>query len=149
MDKEHDELKECTDLFDTVTGDIATNIAALNLAYMGDAVFEIFVRTKVLKQGEAPVKTLHKRSESFVKAEAQSKMYHELEKIITEDELQILKRGRNAKSFSKAKSATMSDYRHATGVEALFGYLFLKGETERLKQLFEICVENMNISGEK
>lgn len=125
------------------------NISALSLAYMGDAVFEILVRTKVLEQGDAPVKTLHKRSEGFVKAESQSKMYRELEKVITEKELQVMKRGRNAKSFSKAKNATISDYKHATGVEALFGYLFLTGETERLKYLFEVCINNMNVLGEK
>ena len=135
----------CEDFLDNVPSKeiISTNISALNLAYMGDAVFEILVRTEVLKQGEAPVNALHKKCAEFVNAQTQSKIYHELIKIVTEEEMQVMKRGRNAKSFSKAKNATMSDYKHATGLEALFGYLFLKGETERLKYLFEKGIDSI------
>lgn len=126
----------------------AENMSALSLAYMGDAVFEVFVRTKVIEEGDAPVNILHQKSKQLVKAQSQSNMYHNLENIVTDEEMQIMKRGRNAKSFTKAKNATMTEYRHATGVEALFGYLFLKGDFERLKYLFELCTNNTNSRSE-
>lgn len=122
----------------------AENISALSLAYMGDAIFEVFVRTKVIEEGDAPVNTLHLKSKLLVKAQSQSNMYHSLEKVVTDEEMQIMKRGRNAKSLTRAKNATMAEYRHATGVEALFGYLFLKGDINRLKYLFKLCTNNTN-----
>ena len=111
------------------------------MAYIGDAVFEICVRSKVLADARTHVNELHKTSTKYVKAEAQSKMYHLLETQVTDEELAVLKRGRNAKSYTKAKNASLLDYRHATGVEALFGYLFLKGNIERVMELFEICMK--------
>jgi ribonuclease III family protein len=114
----------------------------LNLAYLGDAVFELLVRTKIVKETNMSVNNLHKKAKSLVKAEAQAKMYHSIIDVLTEDELRVLKRGRNAKSFTSSKNASISDYRHATGVEALFGYLFLKGETERMMQIFDKCLKN-------
>ena len=119
----------------------ASSYSPLNLAYIGDAVFELFVRSKLLETGNVPVNELHKRATQYVKAGAQSVMYHILAEVATEEELAVLKRGRNAKSFTKAKNATVMDYRHATGVEALFGYLFIKRETERLSELFRLCTE--------
>lgn len=126
----------------------STNISALNLAYIGDAIFEVFVRTKVIEEGGAPVNTLHEKSKSIVNARSQNQMYHKLEEFVTNDEMQVMKRGRNAKSTTKPKSATISEYRHATGVEALFGYLFLKGDTKRLRYLFGLCLDNINSRGE-
>ena len=114
--------------------------SALTLAYIGDAVFEMCVRTKIIEQGNAPVNTLHKKSRSYVNAASQSKMYYELLKFLNEEETQIIKRGRNAKSFTKAKNASVSDYRHATGVEALFGFLFISGKTDRINELFQVCM---------
>ena len=119
----------------------ASEYSPLNLAYIGDAVFEIFVRNKLLESGNAHVNKLHKRATKYVKAEAQSVMYHKLTEVLTEEEMAVLKRGRNAKSFTKAKNASVVAYRHATGVEALFGYLFIKGEVDRLSELFKICIE--------
>lgn len=139
MNKEHEDFSFIN------VGD--SNISALNLAYMGDAVFEVFVRSKVIQDGEAPVNVLHKRSKNIVNAQSQSQMYHKLAKIATDEEMQIMRRGRNAKSATKAKSATICQYRHATGVEALFGYLFLKGDTKRLKYLFKLCIDTINDEG--
>ena len=105
----------------------------LVLAYIGDAVYELVVRTKVISQSEAPVSKLHKQSSQLVKAHAQAEIVRLLE--LTEEEERIYKRGRNAKSYTMAKNATMSDYRLATGFEALIGYLYLNGNTERMLQL--------------
>jgi len=109
----------------------------LVLAYVGDAVFELIVRTMVLSEGNAPVNKLHKKSSQVVKAKSQAEIYFKIEKILTEDEFSVLKKGRNAKSFTTPKNADIVDYRHATGVEALFGYLYLHGRLERAIELFK------------
>ena len=116
------------------------NYSPLNLAYLGDAVFELFIREKLLADGNAPVDQLNKKARAYVNAAAQAKMYFALLPLLTEDEIAVLKRGRNAKSFTKAKNATVADYRHATGLEALLGYLHVAGQRERLLQIMEICV---------
>ena len=115
--------------------------SALNLAYMGDAVFEILVRTRVLSQAKTSVKNLHLSSKDMVKASSQSNMYNDLLEHLTEEEVAIIKRGRNAKSYSKAKNASMADYKRATGLEALFGYLYLKSDIKRILELFKICMK--------
>ena len=108
------------------------SLSPLVLAYIGDAVFELMVRGYVLKDGNAPI----------VNAGSQSEMYEKLKDVLTETEMAVMKRGRNAKSFTTAKNQSVSDYRRATGVEAIFGYVYLSGNVERLKELFKICVEN-------
>lgn len=113
----------------------------LVLAYMGDCIFDLFVRTMIIKEGNCPVNNLHKKSKNFVSATAQATMYNRLLEITTEEEQAVLKRGRNAKSFTKAKNATVLDYRYATGLEALFGYLYLKSDTDRLIELFKYCTD--------
>lgn len=104
----------------------------LTLAYLGDAVYDLIVRTMLVEQKNAPVNTLHKHASSMVKAEAQKDAFHRIESELTEEELSVYKRGRNAKSYTSAKNATIGDYRIATGVEALFGYWYLTGQTERM-----------------
>lgn len=111
---------------------------------MGDAVFEIMVREMLLAKGNAPVNKLHKAARSYVNAAAQAQMYTKLESHLTDEELAVLKRGRNAKSYTTAKNQSVTDYRHATGVECLFGYIYLKKDIERLEQLFEICISEEN-----
>jgi len=129
------------ELGDSLKEDIGM-YSSLSLAYIGDAVFEMCVRSKIIAQGNEPVNKLHKKSRAYVNAQSQSKMYYKLLEFLSDEELSIIKRGRNAKSFTKAKNASISDYRHATGVEALFGFLFMAGRTERITELFEICVDN-------
>ncbi len=119
----------------------AREYSPLNLAYIGDAVFEIFVRTMVLKNGNMPVNQLHKISKTFVNAKAQAEMFEKIKDKVTDEELAVLKRGRNAKSFTSAKNASITDYRHATGLEALFGYLYIKGDSKRLIEIFNMCIE--------
>ncbi len=120
------------------------NYSGLNLAYIGDAVFEILVRTYVITTYNSTVNQMDKLSRSYVKASSQAKMYHKLIEICTEDEIAILKRGRNAKSYTSAKNASTTDYRHATGVEALYGYLYLEGKIDRLHTLFKNTMEVFN-----
>ena len=109
--------------------------SALTLAYIGDGVYELVIRTILVKKGNCPVNQLHKHASSLVKAGAQSKMMETLEPILTEEELAVYKRGRNAHSPTMAKHATMADYRRATGFEALMGYLYLKEDYSRIVEL--------------
>ncbi len=116
----------------------------LALAYMGDCIFDLCVREYLLRQDNMPANKLHQKSKAMVNATSQSKMYKELIEIVTEEEKAILKRGRNANSNTRAKNSTMIDYKNATGLEALFGYLYLKGEQDRINELFKICLDIMN-----
>ena len=119
---------------------IVSEMQILNLAYIGDAVFELMVRTHIINKNRSAANQLHKLSKSYVCASAQAEMYKALTDVLTEAEMAVMKRGRNAKSQSKAKNASVVDYRYATGMEALFGYLYLKNETTRLIEIFEICL---------
>ncbi|HIY17881.1 MAG TPA: ribonuclease III [Candidatus Blautia avistercoris] len=110
----------------------------LTLAYLGDAVYEIMIRTSLVKKGNCAVNKLHKKASSLVKAQAQSRMIGYMEEYLTEEEYQIYKRGRNAHSPTMAKNATMTDYRRATGFEALVGYLYLKEDFQRLVDIIKI-----------
>lgn len=113
----------------------------LTLAYIGDSVFDLMVKTYFVSQQDRQVQKYHKLTSNVVKAHAQAEMIHALEPDLTEEELDIYKRGRNAKSYTKAKNATTIDYRTATGLEALVGYLYLKGEYARLVALIKLGFE--------
>lgn len=104
----------------------------LTLAYIGDAAYELVIRTMVVKKGNRQASQLHRLTTSYVKAQAQAAMIEALEPELTEEELAIYKRGRNAKSYTSAKNASILDYRKATGLEALIGYLYLSGREERV-----------------
>lgn len=116
-------------------------ISPLCFAYIGDAVYELYIRTMLAKDGNIPVSKLHKAAIHFVKAKAQSDTIHFLEPYLTEEEIKIYKRGRNAKSPTSAKNADIIDYRHATGFEALIGYLYLKKDFKRLDEILKKCFE--------
>lgn len=113
----------------------------LVLAYAGDAVYELYIRTLLLSQGNAPVHKLHKRSISYVKAKAQSDIIHRLMDLLTAEEQDIVRRGRNAKSGTIPKNADVTEYKYATGFEALIGYLYLKGEYSRLLDVLKMSVK--------
>ena len=98
-------------------------------------MYELVIRTLVVSGGNAPVNKLHKRSADLVKASAQAELLHYLEEELTEAERSVYRRGRNAKSYTMAKHATMKDYRAATGFEALMGYLYLTEQMERMAEL--------------
>lgn len=108
--------------------------SALTLAYLGDSVYEMYVRSHLTADGNHKVNDLHKTATKFVCAGAQAEFYHKIEGILTEEETAAFKRGRNAKS-RPPKNADFMDYKIATGVEALIGYLYVKGETERISEL--------------
>lgn len=107
----------------------------LTLAYIGDAIYDLIIRTLIVKQGNSRPEKMHKRASALVKASAQAEMIERLLPMLTEEEHAIYKRGRNAKSYTMAKNATMLDYRKATGFEALMGYLYLKEDMSRLIDL--------------
>lgn len=127
-------IGELKKLFQLEDRDLRT-YSPLTLAYLGDAVYELLIRTVLVKKGNCPVNQLHRRASSLVKASAQSGMMELLEPRLTEEELAVYKRGRNAHSPTMAKHATMADYRRATGFEALMGYLYLKEEYGRIMEL--------------
>lgn len=120
----------------------------LALAYIGDTVYDLFIRTKVLEKGNRHVTVMHKEAVSFVKAHSQSVSAYAIEELLTDDELRVLKWGRNAKSNTTPKNADVTEYRMATGFETLIGYLYLHNEIERLEFLlneaYKAVVEENN-----
>ncbi len=116
-------------------------ISPLALAYIGDAVYEMCVRTMVLAEGNAPVNRLHKKAREVVNAKAQAEMYFRIADHLTDEEAAVFRRGRNAKSYTTPKNADLQDYRHATGLEAVFGYLYLAGQMDRAVALFRMGME--------
>ena len=119
-------------------------LSPLNLAFVGDAVYSLLVRTKLVVAANRPAHALNKAANSKVCAVAQAANYYRLLPHLTETELAVLKRGRNANPSQKAKNASYAQYRNATGLEALYGYLFLKGENARILELFNICWSEAN-----
>ena len=113
----------------------------LALAYMGDCAYELVIRTLLLHKGNAPVDRLNRKASRLAKAETQAKIIMELQDELTEEEMTMYKRGRNAKSYTSAKNASINDYRKATGLEALLGWLYLKGDFERMMQLIRLGFE--------
>ena len=110
----------------------------LTLAFLGDAVYSLLVRNMLSLAANKPTGKLHKESIYYVNAAFQAQMVKELLPSLTEDEVAVFKRGRNAHSSHSPKNQSDADYRYATGLEALYGYLYLCGNTERIKELFEI-----------
>lgn len=109
----------------------------LALAYIGDAAYELVIRSLVLNEGNRQVQKMHKRTSSMVQASAQARMASALNDRLSEEEHAVYKRGRNAKSLSPAKNQSVSDYHKATGFEALIGYLYLKKEWKRMLDLIK------------
>lgn len=119
----------------------AKQLSSLNLAYIGDCEYEMLARTKMLLKGNVPVNRLHKSVVALVCACAQSKGFAAIEALLTEDETAVYKRGRNANGSTVPKNADPQDYRRATGVEALFGFLYLTGQKPRASELFDIMYD--------
>ena len=117
-----------------------TDYSPLTLAYIGDGIYEIVVRTVIVDEANRQVNKIHKAASNLVKAETQAKMIHLIMDDLTEEEVRIYKRGINAKAVTRAKNASMSDYRTATGFEALMGWLYLTGQSERMMQLIKKCI---------
>jgi ribonuclease-3 family protein len=116
------------------------NISALGLAHLGDAVYELMIRSWLVRSGRATAKGLHKAAVGYVCAPAQAKAAAKLMPHLTESEKAVFKRGRNTRINSVPRSSTLDEYHTSTAFEALFGYLYVKGETDRLNELFEMIV---------
>lgn len=113
---------------------------ALELAYIGDGVYELMVREYLLRQGVRRIGELHARAVSFVSAPAQCKAVKVLLPDLSEEERSVVLRGRNAHTHGCPRGATQEEYNHATGLEALFGYLYLREDLPRIRSLFDECV---------
>ncbi len=134
-------LKEQFEIADV---DVRT-YSPLTLAYIGDGIYDLIIRSLVVAKGNTRAGELHKRTSQIVKAKTQAEMIEVLLPMLTEEEADIYRRGRNAKSPTMAKNATMSDYRKATGFEALMGYLYLKDEFPRIVELVKSGIETMDL----
>ena len=127
----------------------ASEYSALVLAYIGDAIYEAFTREKVLLSNpDMPAHKLHIQNVRYVKAKAQSDAMIAIEPVLKDKELAIYKRGRNAKSGTVPKNADLTEYRRATGFEALIGFLYLEKETDRLLEIMEIAYKNASYDKE-
>ncbi len=131
------------DSFFGIEGKDIRSFSPLTLAYIGDAVYEIVIRTIIVEKGNAPVNKLHHKASSLVKAVAQKAAMEKILPLLTKEEEAVYKRGRNAKSYTSAKNASVIDYRIATGFEALMGFLYLMGRNERMLELVKIAVNNL------
>lgn len=120
----------------------------LVLAYVGDSVYDTFVRTLLVSGGYGQVARLHKMAVEFVRAKAQADTLEKISEFLTEDEQDIVRRGRNTKSGTVPKNADLSDYRHATGFEALIGYLYLTGRVDRLMEVISKVIQVRLEAGE-
>lgn len=116
----------------------------LTLAYMGDGVFDLIIRSVVVGKGNTKASQLHLRTSQIVKAHSQAVLIETLVPYLTEEEMDVYRRGRNAKSPTMAKNASMSDYRKATGLEALIGYLYVTDQFERAVELVRLGLNKMD-----
>ena len=115
----------------------------LTLAYIGDSIYDLIIKSLVINQGNRQVTKLHKETSMYVQASTQSLMMRAMQEELTEEEHAVYKRGRNAKSVSPAKNQSITDYRRATGFEALLGYLYLKKEWKRMLDLVKIGLDSL------
>ena len=118
----------------------------LTLAYIGDSIYDLMIKSLVVNEGNRQVNKLHKETSAFVQASAQSQMMRTLQGQLTEEEHAVYRRGRNAKSVSPAKNQSLTDYRRATGFEALMGYLYLRRDYKRMLDLGKLGL--VSIKGE-
>ena len=118
----------------------------LTLAYIGDCVYDLVIRTVVVERGNEPANKLHKKTVAYVKAQTQASMIEALLPYLTEEVEAGYKRGRNAKSYTSAKNASIGDYRKATGMEALVGYLYLTGQEARIMELIKTGLKELSMT---
>ena len=118
----------------------------LALAFIGDSVFDLVIKSVIVEKANCQVNKLQNKTSKIVRATTQALIVDALKDVLTEEEANIYRRGRNAKPYTKAKNASYSEYCKATGLEALVGYLYLKGDTERLIALIKTGLENAEIT---
>ena len=117
------------------------NMSSLGLAHLGDGVFELMVRSWLCLHGKAKVKDLHRATVAYVAAPAQAAAVERLLPLLTDEETDVYRRGRNTAPHSVPRAATRAQYQSATGLEALFGWLYLQGRTDRLNELFGVIMD--------
>ncbi|MFI3200383.1 MAG: Mini-ribonuclease 3 [Eubacteriales bacterium] len=142
MEKSVDFIDSIRSQFDCRENDIKT-YSPLVLAYIGDGVYELVIRTILIENGNCAPNTLHKIATKYVNAKTQAKLITRLQEELTDEEMIIYRRGRNAKSHTSAKNASITDYRKATGLEALIGYLYLTNQQDRMLTLIQLGLEVM------
>ena len=120
------------------------SVSSLGLAYIGDGVYELLVRTWLLSNAHTSALEMHHLAVSLVNASAQAKGFSAIESVLEEEELAVFKRGRNAKVNHIPQHASVAEYHTATGLEALFGWLYLRGEQERIQALFSLIIQRIS-----
>ena len=131
-----------TDYFHlSMNRDSLLSLSSLGLAHLGDSVFEVMVRSWLCLHGKAKAKDLHRATVHYVAAPAQAERAERMLPLLTQEEADVFRRGRNTAPHSVPKAATRAQYQAATGLEALFGWLYLQGRTDRLNELFSIMME--------
>lgn len=118
-------------------------LSPLTLAFVGDCIYDLILRTVIVERHNASPNQLHREKSRLAKAPAQAEMAEVLQEHLTQEELAVYRRGRNAKSHTTAKNASVLDYRKATGLEALYGWLYLSGQEERLLQLIRLSLDEL------
>ena len=136
----HDYIQEVLNLKEVD----AAGYSPLVLAYIGDCIYDLIIKTMIISRGNKQVHKLHEETSRFVQASTQSLMMREMQGHLTEEEHAVYRRGRNAKSVSPAKNQSITDYRRATGFEALLGYLYLKKEYQRVMDLVKIGLDSLD-----
>lgn len=137
-----DEKIEMEELIEITKSKLDINmLSPLTWAYVGDSVYELYIRTKLVNETNLKPHKLHIEAIKYVKAGAQAKILEKIKQSLTEEEQEIVKRGRNAENHHLPKNATVQEYMYSTGFEGLIGYLYLTKQDERLKEILELCVE--------
>ena len=136
------------DVFQTEEQDIRS-YSPLSLAFIGDCVYDLIIKSLIIRKGNRPVNAMQKETSRLVQASAQSAMMRVMQEHLTEEEHAVYRRGRNAKSVSPAKNQSITDYRRATGFEALIGYLYLKKNYRRIVDLIKTGLVGLEEAEEK
>ena len=131
-----------TDYFHlAIDRDALLSLSTLGLAHLGDGVYELMVRSWLILHGKAKARDLHRATVKYVAAPAQAERFERVQPLLSEAESDVFRRGRNTAPHSIPKAASRAQYQTATGLEALFGWLYLQGKTERLNELFSAMME--------
>ena len=134
-----------TDYFHlSIDRDTLLSMSTLGLAHLGDGVYEVMVRSWLVLHGKAKAKDLHRATVNYVAAPAQAERFEKIQPLLTEEETDVFRRGRNTAPHSGPKAASRAQYQTATGLEALFGWLYLQGRTQRLNELFSAMMEEIS-----
>ena len=137
-------LKQLKKEFECGEVDIRT-YSPLTLAYIGDGIYDLIIRTVVVERGNRAAANLHKKSIKFVNATTQAAMLETIKEELSEEEQGVYRRGRNAKSYTTAKNASIGDYRKATGFEALLGYLYLQDRMDRVIEIVKLALDKLEL----